>query len=88
MIPEPRVAAGRAAGEPQRTGETGPELNHHARYDSLVSAGTGQLAIEIAAEALPAGTHIVHVELADVSAHEGKDSWEVAIWFAGRFGAA
>jgi len=61
-------------------------LNHDLRYDSLVSARSREAAIEIAAEALPAGMDIVHVEATDMAAHEGRDSWQVAIWFSGSFG--
>lgn len=64
------------------------EINHDLRYDSLVSAGSRGEAFDIAAEALPAGCRIVYVETHDVAAHEGKDSWHVAIWFAGTFGRA
>ena len=62
------------------------ELNHDLRYDSLVSASSREAAVEIAAEALPAGCWMVYVEATDVAAQEGKDSWHVAIWFGGRFG--
>jgi hypothetical protein len=61
-------------------------LNHDLRYDALVSARSRTAAIEIAAEALPAGMQIVHVEAMDVAEQEGRDSWHVAIWFSGRFG--
>jgi hypothetical protein len=68
--------------------ELTPDLDHDKRYDALVSARSKQAAVEIAAEALPAGCSIVYVEASDVALREGKDSWHVAIWFAGQFGRA
>lgn len=71
---------------PTRTFELARELDHELRYDSLVSASSRAEAVAIAAEALPAGCWMVYVEATDVAAREGRDSWHVAIWFAGRFG--
>jgi hypothetical protein len=61
-------------------------LDDGLRYDSLVSAHSRKAAIDIAAEALPAGKSIVHVEARDVAQREGPDSWQVAIWFSGSLG--
>lgn len=52
------------------------------RFDALVSATSRREAVAIAAEAMPAECTMVYVEVADVALHEGKDSWQVAIWFA------
>lgn len=52
------------------------------RFDALVSATSPRAAVAIAAEAMPAACEMVYVEVADVAAHEGEHSWQVAIWFA------
>jgi hypothetical protein len=70
------------------TPELAERLNHDLRYDARVSARTSELAVAIALEALPAGTHVVHVATEDLSAEEGPHSWHVAVWFGGRFGRA
>lgn len=58
------------------------KLDEGQRYDALVSASSRRAAVEIAAEALPEGCFAVYIEAEDVTFHEGRDSWRVAIWFA------
>jgi len=57
-------------------------MAHDRRYEALVSARTREEAIEIASEALPRGMHVTHAEAEDVALREGKDSWQVTLWFA------
>jgi hypothetical protein len=53
------------------------------RYQALVSAKTGDEAIEIASEAIPASKPITRVHAENVADREGEDSWLVTLWFAG-----
>jgi hypothetical protein len=64
-------------------GNLATKLDHDQRYDALVSATSRSAAVDIATEALPEGCTVVHVEAEDVAFQEGRDSWQVAIWFAG-----
>ncbi len=50
-------------------------------FESIVSAGDAQTAIDIAAEALPKGADMTSSAAADVSGEFGKDSWLVTIKF-------
>jgi len=50
-------------------------------FESIVSAGDAQTAIDIAAEALPKGADLTSSEAVDVSGEFGKDSWLVTIKF-------
>ncbi len=50
-------------------------------FESVVSAGSAEEAIDIAAEGLPKGSELTGSEASDVSAEFGKDSWFVTIKF-------
>ena len=59
-------------------------MSHDLRYEVLVSAGSREEAIAIAAEALPENKQITRAEAVDVAEREGKDSWLVTLWFNAR----
>lgn len=61
-------------------------MAHELRYEALVSARTREEAIEIAAEALPAGARITRMEAENVADREGPDSWVITLWFASSLG--
>lgn len=64
-----------------REGEDSMARQH--LYEVVVSAKTGEEAIEVASEAIPPHRKIMHADAVDVSSEEGSDSYRVSIWFAG-----
>ncbi len=52
-------------------------------YEALVSASSREEAIEVASEGLRPDQRVVRVEVTDVSASEGPDSYRVTLWFVG-----
>ena len=58
-------------------------MNDEHTYEALVSASSREEAIEIAAEGLGPNRRVVRVEVSDVSATEGPDSYRVTLWFVG-----
>jgi hypothetical protein len=58
-------------------------MQEDLKYQALVSAKTREEAVEIASEAMSPEKRVLRVEVEDVSAAEGPDSWRVTLWFAG-----
>jgi hypothetical protein len=58
-------------------------MREDLKYQALISARTREEAQEIAEEALSPDKRVVRVEIEDVSADEGPDSWRVTLWFTG-----
>jgi hypothetical protein len=53
------------------------------KYQALISARTREEAQAIAEEAISPDKRVVQVEIEDVSAEQGPDSWRVTLWFTG-----
>jgi len=58
-------------------------MREDLKYQALISARTREEAQEIAEEAISPDKRVVRVEIEDVSAQEGPDSWRVTLWFTG-----
>jgi hypothetical protein len=58
-------------------------MQEDLKYQALVSAKTREEAVEIASEAMSPEKRVLRVEVEDVSAAEGPDSWRVTLWFTG-----
>jgi hypothetical protein len=58
-------------------------MREDLKYQALISARTREEAQEIAEEAISPDKRVVRVEVEDVSAEEGPDSWRVTLWFTG-----
>jgi hypothetical protein len=58
-------------------------MREDLKYQALISARTREEAQEIAEEAISPDKRVVRVEIEDVSADEGPDSWRVTLWFTG-----
>jgi hypothetical protein len=58
-------------------------MREDLKYQALISARTREQAQEIAEEAISPDKRVVRVEIEDVSADEGPDSWRVTLWFSG-----
>jgi hypothetical protein len=56
-------------------------MREDLKYQALISARTREEAQEIAEEAISPDKRVVRVEIEDVSAEEGPDSWRVTLWF-------
>jgi hypothetical protein len=58
-------------------------MREDLKYQALISARTREEAQAIAEEAISPDKRVVRVEIEDVSAEEGPDSWRVTLWFTG-----
>jgi hypothetical protein len=67
----------------EKAREARESMAREQKYEVLVSAKTREEAIEIASEAIAPGCTIVRSDACDVAADEGKDSFQVTIWFTG-----